>query len=166
MTTARVRPATPDDARFLGAMIVEAGFWRATQERPPFEEALKRPDLAVWIADWGGRAGDAGVIAEDDAGRPVGAAWYRRWTDDHHSYGYVAADVPELAIAVSATWRGQGVGRDLLLALVALARDDGHSAISLSVEKDNPAMRLYADVGFEIHADDGGAYTMIKRIEA
>ena len=40
------------------------------------------------------------------------------------------------------------------------AREDGYAAISLSVEKDNPAVSLYERHGFERVSEDDGAYTM------
>jgi hypothetical protein len=44
----------------------------------------------------------------------VGATWYRMYTDACHGYGYVAADVPELSIAVVSSRRHGGIGRRLL----------------------------------------------------
>jgi ribosomal protein S18 acetylase RimI-like enzyme len=40
------------------------------------------------------------------------------------------------------------------------ARADGYGAISLSVEKDNPAVSLYERHGFQRVREDDGAYTM------
>jgi ribosomal protein S18 acetylase RimI-like enzyme len=71
-----------------------------------------------------------------------------RATDDDHGYGFVATDVPELSIGVTADERGRGVGTALLEELLAQARATGHPAVSLSVETDNPAVRLYERLGF------------------
>jgi ribosomal-protein-alanine N-acetyltransferase len=81
-------------------------------------------------------------------------------SDRRSGYGFVAADVPELSIAVAPEARGRGFGTQLLGALVAAARDAGHRAISLSVEPENPALRLYERPGFRRVGNEGGAWTM------
>jgi ribosomal protein S18 acetylase RimI-like enzyme len=159
VSRARIRLAEAKDLPFLREMLFEAGFWRPGGERPPLAEALARPDLAKLLAGWG-RHGDTGVIAEDAAARPVGAAWYRFWSDADHSYGYVSPEVPELGIAVRAEARGSGVGELLLRALLAEAGRRGVAELSLSVERDNPAARLYERVGFQRVGEVGGAFTM------
>ena len=58
------------------------------------------------------------------------------------------------------SWRGRGVGRSLLGALIARARAEGHAALSLSVEVDNPALRLYEHAGFTRVGQVGNAWTM------
>ena len=128
-------------------MLYEAAFWRQTGQRPPLEEGLARPDLAGLLSGWG-RPGDAAVVAESAEGRPLGAAWYRFGSEDDHSYGYVSPRIPELGIAVRGEARGRGIGTLLLRALLAEARRSGVAELSLSVERDNPAARLYARVGF------------------
>jgi ribosomal protein S18 acetylase RimI-like enzyme len=37
----------------------------------------------------------------------------------------------------------------------------GYSALSLSVEEENPALRLYERVGFERHAHGDGVWTVV-----
>jgi ribosomal protein S18 acetylase RimI-like enzyme len=56
--------------------------------------------------------------------------------------------------------RGQGIGCTLLGALIARARSDRVPQLSLSVEKDNPALKLYESAGFEIVGTVGNAWTM------
>jgi ribosomal protein S18 acetylase RimI-like enzyme len=126
------------------------------------EIVLADPHTARYLSGWG-RPGDVGVIAEED--QPVGAAWFRLFSADEPRYGFVASDVPELSIGVATESRGRGTGTRLLAALVEVARADGHQAISLSVERDNPARRLYERAGFVRVADDGGAWTMLLELK-
>ena len=153
-----VRAATAADLPFLQAMLYETATWRP-EAQPPVETVLADPHVARYLHDWG-RLGDAGVIGEE-ADRPVGAAWFRLFPADDPGYGFVAPDVPELSIGVGPESRGRGIGTRVLEALVDVAREGGYRAISLSVETDNPARRLYERAGFVRVADEGDAWTML-----
>jgi ribosomal protein S18 acetylase RimI-like enzyme len=142
-------------------MSYEAATWRPGQ-RPPAESVLADPAIARYLQGWG-RRGDSALIGEE-GGSPLGAAWYRLFPEDDAGYGYVAADVPELSIAVEPQTRGRGVGTLLLGALIDDARAGGFRALSLSVEPDNPAVRLYERAGFSHVLDDGGAWTMLLEL--
>jgi beta-phosphoglucomutase-like phosphatase (HAD superfamily) len=43
------------------------------------------------------------------------------------------------------------------------AKEAGHREVSLSVEPDNPALRLYERLGFERVGKSGGSWTLIRR---
>jgi GNAT superfamily N-acetyltransferase len=94
--------------------------------------------------------------------RPTGG-----WTDlselpEHdRGYGFVDAKTPELSIGVVPTHRGRGIGSRLLEALVVSARAQRHEALSLSVEPDNPARRLYERCGFQVVGAVDGSLTMM-----
>jgi ribosomal protein S18 acetylase RimI-like enzyme len=158
------RLSTRADPAFLAEMLYEAANWRddGAEERPAFEDQLAQPELRRYVEGWG-RKGDLAIVALDRLDEPVGAAWYRTFTADEPGYGFVAADVPELSIAVYPECRGRRVGSLLLASLVMRARADGHRALSLSVAKENPAARLYARHGFEVAADvgSGDSLTMV-----
>ena len=147
-----LRKAGKRDSRFLRDMLHHAFYWResasSAEEQPVYR----------YVYNWG-RRGDAGVIAIDD-GFPVGAAWYRLFRADAPGYGFVDEATPELAIAVVPSRRGRGYGDQLLTALLDRARQEGHGAISLSVERGNPARRLYERFGFGELRTEGDTVVM------
>ena len=144
-------------------MLYEAAFWRPDVPRPPLEVALSDSRLARYLADWG-RHGDMALVAEGSGTEPLGAAWYRLLHSTEPGYGYVSAAVPEITIAVLVEYRRLGYGSALLAALVEEARQSGFDALSLSVEPDNPAVRLYSRLGFEPVGHAVDALTMIRRL--
>jgi GNAT superfamily N-acetyltransferase len=158
-----LRPAEAADADLIMDMLVAAAFWRPDGPLGSVEAIVDDPQLAHYATGWP-RPGDLGVVAHHDK-RPVGAAWLRLLPESDPGYGFVDAATPELSISVAAAWRGLGVGTRLLDALIAAARGKGHVAMSLSVEPDNPARRLYARVGFQQVDDKNGALTMLLRLE-
>lgn len=155
-------PIVDDDLPFVRAMLYAAAFWRRPSDAPPFEEAMRRPELALYVDRWG-RPGDRGLIARVSRA-PVGAVWMRRFDDEHHGYGYVDERTPELSIAVVDDHRGRGIGRSLMAAVLAQARLDGVPRISLSVEPDNPARSLYESIGFVPTGPVDGAMTMVRTL--
>jgi ribosomal protein S18 acetylase RimI-like enzyme len=154
-----IRPATHADEPFLLEMLELASNWRS-----PDPGAPRNPVDRAYAAGFG-RPGDVGVIAEDESGRPAGAAWCRLRTSEDPGYGYVADDIPELTIAVSASHRGHGLATSLLQALKHAAAEAGFRALSLSVEPDNAARRIYERAGFgHRHTDTGGSHTMVAEL--
>ncbi|MDI2027646.1 GNAT family N-acetyltransferase [Saccharopolyspora sp. TS4A08] len=156
-----IRPAGADDLRFLEDMLVEAANTPSHPGRSR-AETLAEPEVAHYLAGWP-RATDLGVVAER-SGRAVGAAWLRYFDETAPAYGFVAPDVPELAIGVDAASRGGGVGRMLLRELVEVAKARGIARISLSVERANPAARLYAAEGFAVVQHRDNADTMVRSL--
>jgi ribosomal protein S18 acetylase RimI-like enzyme len=159
----RIRAVRAEDEAFLWRMLATTA--RLPPAEPPAVEQVQAdPGIAPYLADWG-RAADAGVVAEVD-GTPVGAAWFRLFRSERAGYGFVDEGIPEVSIGVEAAWRGRGVGRALMDALVTQARSDGHAALSLSVDGRNaPALALYRSIGF-VMTDRGSAEnpTMLLRL--
>ena len=162
MASFRVRPAAQSDGAFLGDIVVEAANWRPGAARPK-HEVLTAPEHIRYITGWK-RPSDAGFVATDGAGEPIGAAWYRLLPRSDPGLGYVGTGVPELIIGVRPIWRAHGVGRTLLQALAQQARADGYARLSLSVERGNFAVSLYRSEGFAVTQSGIGRDTMVKRL--
>lgn len=165
----RVRRATEADKEALRRAIYQAWRWRDPWSETAFRQylALSRPDS--YVDDFGRRRGDVGFVAEqvEDHCQPVGAAWYRLFTDEDHRKGYVAADIPELVVAVSAEARGRGLGRALTNRLIQHAATMGTSGLSLHVSHDNVrAQRMYRSLDFIVVEDRGSrGLVMLKTLQ-
>ncbi|MFD4232452.1 GNAT family N-acetyltransferase [Streptomyces sp. NPDC058545] len=78
-------------------------------------------------------------------------------------YGFVAPDVPELALGVLPGQRGGGRGRAFMEALIRAAGERPASVdrLGLSVEDGNPAVRLHISLGFSRVGRNGRSDTML-----
>lgn len=158
MTEFSTRSWQPDDEAHLWDMLYASIHVRVGQAPPP-RAILDEPSMAHYLTGFGRREGDDAEIAVDAIGSAIGAAWCRTLPADDPGYGFVAADVPELGMAVVAPWRGRGVGTRLLDELLGR-----HPVMSLSVDDENAATeRLYERVGFRLLRVDGTSRTMIRR---
>jgi len=134
-----VRALTIKDESIVWEML------RYASHEPSLESVQKQPFLACYASNWG-RIGDVGCVAEKNIA-PIGAAWLRLWSEEKKGFGYVSEMIPELAMGVSPTYRGQGIGTHLLMQVLEMAK--GHfPAVSLNVRADNTVVRLYERAGF------------------
>ncbi|MDR6867274.1 ribosomal-protein-alanine acetyltransferase [Microbacterium resistens] len=123
-----IRPATPADLAAIMAL-----------EHAAFPgDAWSEQSMSAELAGAHGHY----VVDEEDDGRVVGYAGLRA------VQGSRDADIQ--TIAIDAAHRGEGRGRGLLRALVAVAAERGAREVFLDVRADNmPAIALYASEGFE-----------------
>jgi ribosomal protein S18 acetylase RimI-like enzyme len=139
------RAVTARDEPFLWQMLFLASH---SGDDPDATVATARrdPELSRYVDRWG-RPGDRGVIAST-ASVDVGAAWARLPVGDaRDSPAFFADDVPEIAIAVAHGFEGRGIGTVMLRSLLDELRTSC-MAVTLNARADNPAVRLYARLGF------------------
>ena len=154
------RALANDDLEHVKWALYEAVSWNPERQLPPYESLIEHPELARYHDGWG-RAGDLGVLAELD-GHVVGVAFCRLFTEGDHGHGYVDERTPELAVAVAGEHRSRGLGTCLMLELADATREAGLARISLSVDADNPALRLYERLGYrELARDEGGVRMLL-----
>ncbi|MDZ5471250.1 GNAT family N-acetyltransferase [Bacillus sp. 31A1R] len=153
----QIRIGTDMDLPFLSDMLYEAIYIPEGEPRPS-REIVNDSNMAKYIQDWG-REGDIALIATEH-NKAVGAIWVRLFTDDYKTYGYVDSQTPIISMAVSSAYRGLGVGNTLLIELKKLVKEKGYHALSLSVDPNNPALRLYERHGFVKVGVDGTSWDM------
>ena len=158
-----LRESQHSDIPFLRKMLYESVFWRASVNKPSFEEGLAYPDVSKSLADWGERDGDTAVVATINS-MPIGASWYRFWIDGNFIRGYVDEMTPVLVIGVHSDYRHQGIGTKMIEWLIDYASKQAIQKVSLMVSKDNYALNLYRQQGFQEYADKGDAFIMVRKI--
>ncbi len=162
-TQYKIRSLIAADQSLLWEMLYLSLF--VPEGNAPFERSvLEHPDIAKYVRDWG-RADDFGFVATRENNRPLGAVWLRLLAGEEKGYGYVNDSTPELGMAVFPEHRGQGIGTVLLTRLVEAATRT-YKQISLSVAAENPALRLYERLGFEVVAKVGTSLTMRRKLKA
>lgn len=79
----------------------------------------------------------------------------------HEAEEYIYLD----DFSVTKEYRGNGIGRSMILNAESYAKEIHIPTICFHVEKSNvAALRLYDRLGYEIHEDQGSRYLMIKKI--
>jgi len=119
------------------------------------------PKCRAAYADFGSLLDDRAVVAEVD-GEVVGACWVRT-TDE---YGHIDSQTPSFSVSLYPQYRGRGLGTRMMRAMLAELREAGYARASLSVQKENPALRLYERLGFRIVGDgaDSSEWLMVCRL--
>jgi len=160
---AKVRVMRESDYDCLPEFLYQAIYMPEGEERPP-RSIIDDPEIFIYIKDFGMQPGDLGMVAEQN-GKVVGAAWTRIIP----AYGHIGDEIPELAISVLPEFRAYGTGVKLMKKLFEELRKHGYKQTSLSVQKDNPAVRFYHRLGYEVSGerhDHAGHedYLMIKEL--
>lgn len=127
---------------------------------PPPREVINRPELQVYINDFGNSEHDRAFVAVVKD-KIVGAVWVRIMND----YGHVDDETPSFAISLYREYRGYGIGTDLMKAMLSELKECRYKRASLSVQKANYAVKMYKKVGFKIVDENQEEYIMIYNFE-
>ena len=123
---------------------------------PPSRSIVKKPELQVYVEDFGSKPDDHALVAEAE-GEIIGAVWVRDMPD----YGHVADGVPSFAIALLPAYRGRGLGTALMQTMLAELRRRGYPRCSLAVQKRNRALHLYRRLGFTAVDENDEEFIMV-----
>ncbi|MBR5730190.1 MAG: GNAT family N-acetyltransferase [Prevotella sp.] len=154
----RIRTFSPDEVPLLEDFLYEAIFIPQGVVPPP-RSIIENDDLQVYVRGFGASPHDHCLVAECDE-NILGAVWVRVMDD----YGHIENQTPSLAMSLFREYRGQGIGTRLLRQMLDLLRQEGYGQVSLSVQKENYALRMYRKAGFEVVADRGDEVLMVVRL--
>lgn len=155
---AEIRPLKSEEIPLLEEFLYQAIF--IPQGLAPLSRSiLKELDLEMYIKDFGQQPDDW-ALAEEVDGQLVGAVWVRIMKD----YGYFDDQTPSLSISFLPDFRGQGLGQQLMTAMLDLLKAKGYPGVSLSVSKNNPAVRFYQRLGFVTVEEREDDYLMLCRL--
>lgn len=143
----------------LEEFLYQAIFQRDEKNLIP-RSVLTDPDINVYIRDFGSYKEDFCLCAETVAGI-VGAVWIR----NIKGFGSIDDQTPEFAISLLPDYRGYGIGTALMQAMIEHLKTKSYSQTSLAVQKDNYALKMYLQVGFEIIDENDEEYIMRYRFK-
>lgn len=155
-----IREMRKEEYSLLGDFLYEAIYIPDGTAAPP-KSVITYPELQVYIADFGNSKHDKALIAEVD-GNIVGAIWARIMND----YGHIDDNTPSLAMSVLKAYRGMGIGTSLLTQMMSTEKAAGYAKLSLSVQKDNYAVKLYRKAGFIAVKETDEEYIMIVNLNS
>ena len=141
-----IRTLKKSEYPLLEDFLYKAIYIPQGQERPS-RNILRIPEMQVYLENFGSRSDDSGLAAVIDE-QVIGVVWGRIMND----YGHIDDKTPSLALAVHEMFRDHGIGTALMKAMLDLLRINGYRQVSLSVQKSNPAIRLYKRLGFETYS--------------
>ena len=157
-----VRHIRKDERQLLEEFLYEAIYVpEGFEGEVPRSVVYDDPKCRAAFEGFGSLPDDRAVVAVVD-GKVIGACWVRT-TDE---YGHVDDATPSFSISLYKPYRGRGVGTAMMRAMLDELRDAGYARTSLSVQKENPALRLYKRLGFRIVGDgfDDTEWLMVKEL--
>ena len=128
-----IRPIRREEFPLLADFLYDA-IYRSDPSSPLPRQIVEHPSLRIYIADFGTLPDDRCLVAQAE-GHAVGMVWVRCI----RAYGYIGEGIPEFVLSVAAP-----LMREMLQRLSAA----GYPEASLSVQRRNPAVRLYRRLGF------------------
>lgn len=151
----QIREIKEQEYYLLEDFLYEAIFIPKGVAAPP-KSIIQQPELQVYIADFGKKKDDIGLVAEVD-GKIVGAVWVRIMND----YGHLNDTTPSFAISLYKEYRGFGIGTAMMKKMLCVLKERGYTQSSLAVQKANVAVEMYKKVGFQIVEEKGEEYLML-----
>nr|WP_320023219.1 GNAT family N-acetyltransferase [uncultured Draconibacterium sp.] len=157
-----IREIEKNEIDRLEDMLYEAVYQPDKNNTIP-REVIKVPRVYAYIDDFGKYNDDYCFVA-DLNGRIIGAVWVRIITGKIKGYGNVDNQTPEFAISLFEEYRNQGIGTKLMNKMINHLQKSGYKHTSLSVQKENYAVKLYKKVGFEIIDENDEDYLMLLKL--
>ncbi|MEA4875855.1 MAG: GNAT family N-acetyltransferase [Anaerorhabdus sp.] len=153
-----IRVMRENEYPLLETFLYEAIFIPEGTE-PPSRMILEQPELQLYIKNFGMEKDDKAFVAEINK-KIVGAVWVRIMND----YGHIDDNTPSFAISLLKEYRGLGIGKTLMQTMLSELKKCDYKQVSLAVQKENFALKLYKNLGFEVFDENEEEYIMILHL--
>ena len=150
-----IREIQVQEYPLLEDFLYEAIFIPEGAKAPP-KSVIYEPIVWRTIDNFGTLDDDYCIVADVD-GKPVGAVWVRI-TDQ---YGHIDDETPSFSISLYPKYRNLGIGTAMMRAMLKYLKNSGYKRASLSVQKENYAVKMYQAVGFKIIDENEEEWIMI-----
>ena len=150
-----IRPIKNNEIMLLTEFLYEAIFQKDINILAP-RTIIQDPSVWIYIDEFGTKKDDYCLVAELDK-KIVGAVWVRCIK----GYGQIDETIPEFAISTYPEYRGKGIGTELMKKMLEYLKIKGYPKTSLAVQKENYAVKMYQNVGFEIINQNEEEYIMV-----
>lgn len=154
-----VREMNPSEYYLLADFLYEAIFQRDKGNALP-KSVIEKPELQVYIQNFGNEKDDYCLCAQVQ-GKIVGAVWVR----NIKGYGSIDKVTPEFAVSLYKEFRGHGIGTEMMRRMIEHLKQMEYSKASLAVQKDNYAVKMYLNVGFQIVDENEEEYIMVHNLK-
>jgi ribosomal protein S18 acetylase RimI-like enzyme len=157
-----IRRIKTDELHFLEGMLYEAIYQPESETLLP-REIIKTPEIDVFINNFGKQQDDHCLVA-DLNGKIIGAVWVRILSGKIKGYGNIDNETPEFAISLFQEYRNKGYGTQMMKKMIEYLIEKGYKQTSLSVDKNNYAVRMYQKLGFETIQENEHDYIMLLKL--
>ena len=151
----KIRKMKPAEYPLLEDFLYEAIFQKDNAVLLP-KTIINDPALQIYVKGFGCESNDFCLCAEA-GGQIVGAVWVRTIP----GYGRIDDSTPEFSISLYPAYRGLGVGTALMKQMLTHLKNAGYQKASLSVQKDNYAVKMYLKLGFQTVRETPKEYIMV-----
>ena len=157
-----IRSLTKDDLPVLKDLLYESIYLPKGAEPLP-RNIIERPEIDVYIRDFGSKKDDYCLLAELN-GKIAGGVWVRILSGKIKGFGNIDPETPEFAISVFKEYRNLGIGTALMLQMIEFMTNKSYKQLSLSVQKENYAVKMYKKLGFKIVHENEHDYLMVLKL--
>jgi len=158
-----IREIRAEELYVLDDLMYES-IYQPEGSEPVSRDVIRLPEVSIYIDAFGRKKDDYALVAESD-GRIIGAVWVRILAGAIKGYGNIDGNTPEFAISLYSEYRNRGTGTLMMQTMIDFLKEKGYAQASLSVQKENYAVRMYRKLGFEIVRENGQDYLMILKLK-
>jgi len=157
-----IREIKVEEEMFLSDLLYEA-IYQSDITKSFTKEVINVSEVQVYIKNYGTKKDDYCLVA-DLNGQIVGGVWVRVLAGEIKGYGNIDDKTPEFAISVYSEYRNQEIGVLLMKKMISYLTHNGYFQSTLSVQKENYAVKMYKKLGFEIIGENEEDFLMLLKL--